>query len=148
MIDKSITVGQLMTTNILFVRPDDSMEKVKEIFQKNNIHHIPVLEEGGKVVGIISHVDYNKILHGFTLFKTEKSEEYNQAILRSLLAKEVMTKQLAKLNPEDSIMVAAGYFMENLFHAIPVVDHHGKLVGILTTFDVISYAFSEIAALQ
>ena len=59
-----------------------------------------------------------------------------------------MTKQVAKLNPEDSIMVAAGYFMENLFHAIPVVDRQGKFVGILTTFDVLSHVFSETAALQ
>lgn len=148
MIDKTTTVGQLMTTNVLFVRPDDLMEKVDDIFRMNNIHHIPVIESSGKVVGIVSKTDYFKILHGFTLFKTEKSEEYNKAILRSLLVKEVMSKQVAKLNPEDGVMVAAGFFRENLFHALPVVDKRNNLVGILTTFDLLNYAFEEMALLQ
>lgn len=143
MIDKSVTVGQIMTTNVLFVKPSDTMDRVSDIFRMNNIHHVPVIEDGGKVVGIVSHTDYHKILHGFTLFKTEKSEEYNKAILRSLLVKEVMTKQVAKLNPDDSVMVAAGYFRENLFHAIPVVDKQGKLIGIVTTFDLLNFAYSE-----
>jgi len=147
MIDKTTKVAQLMTTNVLFVRPADSMERVGEIFRMNNIHHIPVIERGGKVVGMISQVDYHKILHGFTLFKTEKSEEYNKAILRSLLVNEVMTKQVAKLSPEDSVLVAAGYFRENLFHAIPVVDGGGILVGILTTYDMLNFAFAEPAYL-
>lgn len=140
MIDRTVTVGQVMTSNVLFVRPNDPMDRVGEIFKMNKIHHIPVIEEGGKVVGIISDTDYHKILHGFTLFKTEKSEEYNKAILRSLLVREVMTKQVAKLNPDDNIMIAAGYFRENLFRAIPVVDKAGLLVGILTTYDLLKFA--------
>lgn len=132
-----------MTANVIFVKPDDTMERVADIFRMNNIHHVPVLEQNGKVVGIVSYTDFNKVLHGFTLFKTEKSEEYNKAILRSLLVREVMTKQVAKLNPEDNLTLAAGYFRENLFHAIPVVDHQGILVGIITTFDMLNFAYSE-----
>ncbi|MCB0567368.1 MAG: CBS domain-containing protein, partial [Phaeodactylibacter sp.] len=138
--DKTTTVGQIMSTPVITVSPDDTMSKVQDTFRKNNIHHIPVIDKG-KVVGIISKSDYFRLLHGFTLFKTEKSNEYNDAIMRSLLVGEVMTKQVATLNPEDSLEMAAGFFRENLFHALPVVDK-GKLVGIITTFDLITYAFS------
>jgi CBS domain-containing protein len=148
MIDKTTTVGQIMTTNVLFVKPEDTMDRVGDIFRMNNIHHIPVIDVEGKVAGIISQSDFHKILHGFTLFKTEKSEEYNKAILRSLLVREVMTKQVATLNPNDSIMVAAGYFKENLFRAIPVVDKQKKLVGIVTTYDMLNYAYNEPAYLE
>jgi len=140
--DKTTTVGQIMTTNVICVRPDDTMDKVQDIFRKNNIHHIPVVDEG-KIRGIISKADYLKLLHGFTLFKTQKSEEYNDAILRSLLAREVMTRQVAMLNPEDSLELAAGYFRENLFHALPIVDDQDRLVGIITTYDLLNFAFSE-----
>ncbi len=143
MIDRTTTVSEIMTTDVIFLRPGDTMEKVADIFRMNNIHHIPIIDENGKVVGIVSQSDYHKILHGFTLFKTEKSEEYNKAILRSLLVKEVMTKQVAKLNPDDKLTVAAGYFRENLFHAIPVVDRKGSLVGIISTYDMLNYAFRE-----
>ena len=145
--EKTMQVGQIMTTEVIFLSPDDTMDKVQQIFNTHNIHHIPIIDED-KVVGIVSQSDYLKLLHGFTLFKTHKSEEYNYAIMRSLLIKEVMTKQVATINPEDTIEFAAGFFRENLFHALPVVDKNGGLVGIITTFDLLNYAFREPSLLN
>ena len=136
------TVGEIMTKPVITVHRDDTMDKVQDIFEKHNIHHIPVIEEGNRVVGIISKSDYLRILHGFTLFKTEKSVEYNNAIMRSLLVSEVMTRQVATLAPEDSLEMAAGFFRENLFHALPVIEN-GVLIGIITTFDLITYAYAD-----
>lgn len=138
--DTTTTVGQIMSTPVITVTPSDTMDKIQGIFRSNNIHHIPVVDND-KVVGIISNTDYLRLLHGFTLFKTEKSESYNNAILRSLLAGEVMTRQVATLSPEDSLIMAVGFFRENLFHALPVVNK-GKLVGIVTTFDLLTHAYS------
>ena len=140
--DKNTPVGNIMTTKVITVGPNDTMDKVQDIFRKNNIHHVPIVD-AGKVIGMVSHRDYLKLLHGFTLFKTHKSEEYNDAILRSILVKEVMVKQVATLVAEDTISLAAGYFRENLFHALPIIDDDGMLVGIVTTYDLINYAFSE-----
>jgi CBS domain-containing membrane protein len=145
--DRSTTIGQIMTTNLITVTPKDTMADVQEIFRTHNIHHIPVVD-GTKVVGIISHTDYLKLLHGFTLFNTRKSEEYNNAIMRSLLVQEVMVKQIAKLNPEDSVYMAAGFFRENLFHALPVVKEDGTLIGIITTYDLLNYAYNEAPLLE
>lgn len=147
MIDKSITVGKIMTTKVITLHPEDTMDKVKKIFESYNIHHIPIVDNG-KVVGIISKTDYLKLLHGFTLFKTSKSESYNLAILRSLLVREVMTKQVAKLNADDTLETAVGFFRENLFHALPVVNDEGELVGIVTTYDLLNYAYSETLLLD
>lgn len=139
-IDKTTTVAEIMTERVIVVRPNDTMDVIQDIFRKNNIHHVPVVDNG-MVVGMVSHADYLKLLHGFTLFKTKKSDEYNDAILRSLLVKEVMTKQVATLGPEDSLELAAGFFRENLFHALPVVDEDNMLIGIVTTYDLLNYAY-------
>lgn len=140
-IDKTVRVAELMTCNVIVVRPDETMTVVQDIFRMNNIHHIPVVDRG-RVVGMVSHADYLKLLHGFTLFKTHKSDEYNDAILRSLLIREVMTRQVATLRPDDTLEMAAGFFRENLFHALPVVDDDHMLVGIVTTYDLLQYAYS------
>lgn len=145
--DKSTAIGAVMTTDVIAIAPDETMDQVRDIFQSNHIHHLPVVEEG-KVVGIISYSDYLKLLHGFTIFNTEKSEAYNAAILRSLLVSEVMTRQVATLHPEDSVMVAAGIFRENLFHALPVIDQHSQLIGIVTTFDLLNFAFNDWLSLK
>ncbi len=141
--DRQTKVAQIMTTKVVTLHPHETMDKVREFFRKQNIHHLPVVQYG-KVVGMISQTDYLKILHGFTLFKTKQSEAYNDAILRSLLVGEVMTKQVATLHPEDTVQVAVGYFRENLFHALPIVDDKGDLVGILTTYDLLNYAYNEM----
>jgi CBS domain-containing protein len=139
-IDKTTTVAEIMTERVIVVRPEETMDVIQDIFRKNNIHHVPVVDKGC-VVGMVSHSDYLKLLHGFTLFKTKKSDEYNDSILRSLLVKEVMSKQVATLGPEDTLELAAGFFRENLFHALPVVDEDNMLIGIVTTYDLLNYAY-------
>lgn len=140
--NKRTSLSNIMTTNVISVGPSDTMEKVQAIFQKNEIHHLPVTMDG-KVVGIISHSDYLQLLHAFTIFKTEQSKRCNESTMKSMLVKDVMTKQVAKLRPEDTIEMAAGYFRENLFHALPVVDEDGNLQGIVTTYDLLNYAYSD-----
>ncbi len=131
----------VMTTDVITVHVNETMDRVSLIFNSREIHHIPVVDSEGKVVGIISKTDYHKLEHGFTLFKSKESQAYNEAIMRSLLASDVMTKQVVTLLPTDNLSVAVDIFRENLFHAIPVVDDKQKLVGILTTYDLLNYAF-------
>ncbi|MCB0662406.1 MAG: CBS domain-containing protein [Saprospiraceae bacterium] len=142
-----ITVGNLMTTLPVTVGPNDTLLKVKEIFGTMNIHHIPVIKHK-KVVGIISKNDFLAISNAFPLFNEAKRESYNDKLYATLLVEEVMTKQVAKVNPEDSIEIVAGIFRENLFHALPVVDQNSELVGIITTFDLLNYFFNERLPLE
>ena len=63
--------------------------------------------------------------------------------MKKLLVKEVMVKQVAVLGPDHDIAIAAGIFKANLFHALPIVDKSQDLVGIITTHDLIAYAFQD-----
>ena len=53
-----------------------------------------------------------------------------------------MSTRIATLEPSSKIGTAAEVFLENLFHALPIVDD-GKLVGIITSFDVLKYSFQK-----
>lgn len=139
--DINTPIRHIMTTDVISIKPTDTMDKVDRIFNTVDIHHLPVVSQDNQILGIISKSDYYQILHGFTLFKAPVSKTYNEAVLRSLLAKEVMTKQVATLHPDDSVSTAADYFRENRFHAIPIVDDDRILVGILSTYDLISSMF-------
>ena len=137
-----------MSTDVIAVQPNDTMSKVHELFNSHNIHHLPVVDEKRKVLGIISKSDYFSVANAFPLFKPEKRDAANQQLFKSLLVEDVMTKQVATLLPEDNIQVAAGYFRENIFHAIPVVDNESRLVGILSTYDLLTYFFDQPALLS
>ncbi|MFT7450908.1 MAG: CBS domain-containing protein, partial [Patescibacteria group bacterium] len=90
-------------------------------------------------------LDYNLLCNGMTLFRKDLEKENNLSFFRTLLSSEVMTKDLAKLPPSTKISVAAGIFKENLFHAIPIVTEGDKLIGLITTIDMINYAYDQPA---
>lgn len=141
MLDILLPVKELMTENVYTVKTGDVMTAVDQLFTEHSIHHVPVVNEIGEVEGIISKSDYYRLQHGFTLFKTKQSVSYNEAVMRSLFVRDVMTTPVVSMLPTDSIAKAAEIFRENVFHAIPVVDENKQLLGIVTTYDLLTYAY-------
>lgn len=129
-----------MVSQVLTVAPEASMTDVVALFKSNSVHHIPVVDQG-RVLGMISASDYHRLEHHFTRFKSQKAEEMNAAIFGSLLANEVMTTPVATIRATDTVQFAADIFKENLFHALPVVDNNKRIVGIITPYDLMIYAY-------
>lgn len=132
-------VKTIMISKLITVNPKDKLTAVKEIFDNNKIHHIPVVRYK-EIVGMISKSDFLHFLRGFN--RNEEDRFVNEARLRVYNAEDIMTTGLAKVGPEDRINVALEVFLENRFHAIPVVENN-ELVGIVTTFDIIRALASE-----
>lgn len=143
MFDKKAKVSQVMTTEVCTVRSNDTMDKVADLFKANYFHHLPVVDYG-KVVGIVSSTDYHMLEDHFTLFSNQNSESINNAIMRSLLVKDVMTRQVAVIRPDDTVEFAASIFRENLFHALPVTDGQRNFLGIITPFDLLNFAYADV----
>ena len=127
-------VSSIMTTKLFTVTPKDKLSDVKAIFDKNRIHHLPVVRYK-TIVGIISKTDLLYFLKGAS-HQDGYENMLNEARLHNYTADEIMTTGMAKLASKDRIAVAIEVFKENLFHAIPVVDND-ELVGIITTYDII-----------
>jgi acetoin utilization protein AcuB len=127
-------VSKIMTTQLLTVSPDDPMALVKEIFDNNRIHHIPVVRLR-RIVGIISKSDFQSFYN--CLSKHFEDRFINDTLMRLHKTEEIMTRKLAKVSPEDHINVAIEVFKENILHALPVVNEQNELVGIITTHDII-----------
>jgi len=127
-------ISEIMSKDLITVGEKDKLTVVKEIFDKYNIHHIPVVRFRA-IVGMISKSDYLYFVRGFS--QNEEDKFVNDSRLRSYTADEIMTTRLAKVLPGDRINVALEIFSINRFHAIPVVEND-ELVGIVTTHDIIS----------
>ena len=138
-------LSEIMTKELVTIGPNDTLEVVDFIFNNNDFRHIPVVEKEGGIVGIISKSDYNLLCNGMTLLNKEVGEKKNQRFFRTLLAEEVMKKDLVTLSPDTKVSVAAGIFKENLFHAIPVVADGKTLVGMISTIDLLNYAYDQPA---
>ncbi len=134
-------VSKIMTKTLVVATPNMTLDKVKALFDAHSFHHIPVVENDA-LVGIISRIDLYRVSHCVDLFHSKSNEEFNNRLFKSLLAEEVMSPNSVVISPNDPISHAAALFHRNKFHALPVVAD-GKLVGILTTYDLISYAFEN-----
>ena len=131
------SIGQVMHTQVNTVKPHDTLLRVDEIFKNKPIHHLPVVDDDGKVVGMISKTDYYLVQDTFTIFRLKDAERINKDIFRYLLVSEVMSQPVVTRSPEDTIASAVDIFRENRFHALPVVNAKKQLVGIVSVFDLL-----------
>ena len=131
---KSIPVRELMSREVVIVAPKDPIDRIEQQFLAYNIHHIPVVDEEGRLKGIISKGDLDRIKLAVDLYFTSNDEKVK--------AENIMTSEVACVGPDVTIGEAADIFMANIFHALPVLED-GRLVGILTTHDLLKYCFSD-----
>ncbi len=123
-------VKSIMTKDPITVGPNSTAAEATSILKKYKIEHLPVVDYSNYLVGIVSFYD---------LWELNKlHEDYDKVLI-----KDIMTKSVAKLGPDDKIGSVAEIFLENLFEAIPIVDDYNKLIGIVTLVDVIWYEYKK-----
>lgn len=126
-----------MTSNVLSVNTSNKLADVAELFQENNIHHVPVVS-GDNVIGIISKTDMERIS-----FVSEVSEKkVNTAIYDMLSIEQVMTTNVENIQSADPIKDAATIFAQGKFHALPVLNGE-SIVGIVTTTDLMKHLLDQ-----
>ena len=141
----NLPVRDIMSTPVVTVTPDASVLEVKNILDKQKFHHIPVVENGGLLQGIITKSD---ILHfAFLLSLRSSGPTWMKKALLAAKAKDIMTKNPLSLDPEDTIGLAADIFLANKFHALPVVEAD-ILVGIITAHDLLMCGFGPMAPMS
>lgn len=137
MIEKE-TVDHIMTKNVHSVDVNAGLKVAFQTVRKNYIRHLPVVEND-EIVGIISSSDLNRLSFG-GLFEEETSAD--ESILDMLSIRNVMSSKPRVVNSGDTVQQVAEIFAYEAFHSLPVVDN-GKLIGIVTTTDVIKYMLSQ-----
>lgn len=127
-------VEDIMTRNVITVKESDDLHDVMQLFRRNHIRHVPVVQNG-HITGIISRTDINRLSFGAII---EEEAEADAGILNMLTIPQVMSRKPATVSPDISVKEVAKIFVESEFHALPVVDKD-VVVGIVTTTDVIRY---------
>ncbi|MBK9734946.1 MAG: CBS domain-containing protein [Saprospiraceae bacterium] len=143
----SLKVEVVMNTKLFTVGPDTILKEANIIFDKELIHHLPVVSDTGKFLGIISKSDILLLMDWGTKLKLPASLRKNTFLLTSNLARDIMETNVIVVSPQDTIRKCVQIFRENYFHALPVVDDQDNLVGLITTYDLMILAYHEIPQL-
>lgn len=125
-IDSFRTVEQFMSRDLFTVRPDDVLDLAASLMEWKHVRHIPVENDRGELVGIISHRD---LLRFFAEEKSRAAEE--------LIVRDVMKPEPISITPETKTLEALYIMREKNIGCLPVC-RDGKLVGILTAHDFLT----------
>ncbi len=119
-------VRRIMTQNPISVNPQDSISTATALLKGSRIHHLPVVDNGNILVGMVTIYD---------LWNNQSPDKTSVS--------DIMSTSTIKITPLDKVGTAAELFLDKRFHALPVVNLRGELKGMVTSFDVLKYEFKR-----
>jgi CBS domain-containing protein len=136
-------VEEIMTRDVITVRADTPIHAAARLMVDHGVSGLPVVDEGGAVVGILSEGDLilrqkpRERLPWWRLFFADGerlAREYQKAA--GTTVREVMTRSVVCVDPALPIESAAAIIDQRGIRRLPVVDD-GQLVGIVSRGDLI-----------
>ncbi len=119
-----MTVSDLMTTALITMKPKDTVASADVDMRLAAIRHIPVVDDRGKLVGILSNRDILRAVGGGS----------NATI------GDIMTKSVHTVTEDTPAAEAAEIMLEHKIGALPVVGDGNQLVGLVTESDFVAVA--------
>ncbi len=136
---KRTPVSAIMTKDVITLSLNDDLLTAEKLFKSNYIRHIPVVS-GEYVVGMLSYTDLLRI--SFADAVDEEAKTVDAVVYNMFTIEQVMAKNLVSVTSNTLIKEVAEILSKKEFHALPVIDNY-KLVGIVTTTDLINYLIEQ-----
>ena len=137
-----MSISQIMSTRVVSVHMDDSLQSLRELFAATGFHHLVVVNDN-VLNGIISDRDLMKAVSPFV--DTISERMLDRATLDKK-AHQIMTREVISLTSNDSIYTAITLFNQNKISCIPIINEKKHPVGIVSWRDVMKYMQSRIEA--
>ena len=126
-----MTVSKNMTINPVTTTPDMGVFEAFELMKNEGVQRLPVLDNDGNLVGIISEKNITS-----AAADREVSIVEFALLLSKIKVGDVMTKEVITVSVDDPVELAARKMSDNDISILPVVDNDGKLVGVVSRSDL------------
>ncbi|CEJ46068.1 Inosine-5'-monophosphate dehydrogenase (EC 1.1.1. 205) (Uncharacterized protein) [Umezakia ovalisporum] len=143
------TVTDVMTCDPIVVQRETPLREAIQILAEKRISGIPVVDDVGKLVGIISETDlmwqetgvtppaYIMFLDSVIYLQNPATYERELHKVLGQTVGEVMSANPISISPDKTVKEAAHLMQERNVHRLPVIDSWGRVVGILTRGDIV-----------
>jgi CBS domain-containing protein len=146
------TVAEIMERDAPSVTVDASVEEVVALFKAQDVSALPVVNEGGRCVGIVTendlviadeegdlHIPHYIELFGGLVFFPPELRVFERRLRKAAAARvrDLMTEPAVTVEPATPIHEAAHIIVERGHSRLPVVEH-GRYVGLVTRADVLA----------
>lgn len=126
-------VANWMTKDVITITADRSMMKASKVMKDKGISRVPVVDESGKILGIVSDRDI-KDASPSKATTLDMHELYY--LLSEIKIKDIMTKKPVCIRADETVEKAAVLMLEGNFGGLPVLDENDVVVGIITDTDI------------
>jgi CBS domain-containing membrane protein len=133
-VDLGLMVEDVMTRDVKTVGRNDHLSLVDELMKVGRFRHVVVLDESGRLAGVISQRD---IFLGALAWSMGQGARAHERLLDSTAAKDVMRADPVTIDPATPLTEAATVMAEHKIGCLPVVEADA-LVGILTEGDFLA----------
>ncbi len=126
-------VREVMSSPVIVIQEDASVEEAQALMEEHGIRRLPVLDAEGKLVGIITQGDVREA----TAVKATINPYAPEATEEWLTVAEAMTPHPITVTPDTPLWQVAELLIENKIGGIPVLDREGNVCGMVTTSDIL-----------
>lgn len=128
----NVLVKEWMSSNVVSIDPASRISEAHQLMKDKKIRRLPVVKDG-HLVGIVTIGDVREASpsDATTLSIWELNYLWAQ-----LTVERIMTKTVQSVRPDTPMIDAAEMMLTLKVSGLPVVDTHGKLVGMLTESDI------------
>jgi CBS domain-containing protein len=153
-------VGDILRQDVHAVLPETPIDEVIRIIDDNDIQRVVVVDDTGKLLGLISDRDllryfkpgqegiWHLLSKPFHVFKQDNDRADLSQILAATTAGEVMTTDLVVVRKEMLIEEAMALMIEKALKRLPVVDDDNRFQGMISRDALLRTGFSEAGGLQ
>lgn len=127
-------VADLMQTNLKTIRGTDTIGDAVALLAETHVSGLPVIDERGRLAGVLSNSDI--------LGAIAEHPEARDRLFEETMVREVMTPRPEVIAPEASTREVARRLLYLEVHRLFVEDH-GKLVGVISTSDLVRMLATE-----
>lgn len=146
------TVDELMTRNVVRVRPDTPFKEIVKELAENDVTAVPVVDPSGRVVGVVSEADLMRKSADqpdpFGRVPVPSLEAWERARAEGARAEEIMSAPAVCARPEWNVVETARLMTAQNVKRLPVVDEIDQLVGIISRADILRVFLREDAAIR
>jgi acetoin utilization protein AcuB len=125
-------VKDRMTPNPITIQPETTHKQTSELLKEHNIHHLPVVDKQGRLVGMVVEQD---LLAAQPSPATTLSIYEIHGLLSKLQIKQIMSHPVFTTTPDCPLEEAARLMLDQGIGSLPVMEHD-QIIGIITDTDI------------
>ena len=130
-------VNRSMTKKVITIDPDTTALEAREVMATHEFRHLPVCRKDGQLVGMVTDRDLRSALpHRYSKNATSGDSSGKETDSELKIA-DIMTTDLIKISPMDTIQDALLLVQRSKVGALPVVDDKNRLKGIISVRDLL-----------